>query len=339
MNPVFKIKNWQLLKARGLEGKVVLPSGDFVAIGKRAFVGNVVKQNQYLESVTVPEGVTVIKAEAFSGCENLRSVLLSADGNIGLSQGVFADCECLREVANSENINSIGALAFSNCAALQGIAFGNHLQRIGEGAFSNCHSLTFVALPVSLKEVGDGAFANCKELAFYTAPDTLSALSKWMFHECVSLREVVIPAAVSVIPESAFEGCISLREVNIPANVQQIEARAFKNCRKLHTIKMELGIKEIGAHAFDNIPALREVFVPHSLKKLGYGAFGTGKRKDGEKITVCVENEYMVRRMKSLLFWCGSANCTEIKLIGKSIEERKRDRRRANVDAKGTHLI
>ena len=102
---------------------------------------------------------------------------------------------------------------------------------------------------------------------------------------------------------------------------------------------MELGVQKSGARAFDNTPALREVFVPHSLKKLGRGAFGRGKRKDDEKITVCVENEYMVRRMKSLLFRCGSAGCTTVKLIGKTVEERKRDRRRANVDAKGTHLI
>ena len=336
MKPIFKIKNWQLLKARGVEGRVVLPAGDFVAVGKRAFVG---KQNQYLESVAIPDGVSVIKAEAFAGDKNLRTVVLSTNGNIGLSQGVFAGCTRLREVANSEYINSIGALAFSNCAALQGIAFGKHLHRIGEGAFANCQSLTSVSLPSSLREIGKGAFAGCRELAFYSADDALPALSEEMFRDCVSLREAIIPAAVSVIPRGAFEGCISLREVKIPANVNEIEARVFKNCRKLHTVRMELGIKEIGAHAFDNCPALREVFVPHSLKKLGYGAFGTGKRKDGEKITVCVENEYMVRRMKSLLFWCGSANCTEIKLIGKSIEERKRDRRRANVDAKGTHLI
>jgi hypothetical protein len=160
-----------------------------------------------------------------------------------------------------------------------------------------------------------------------------------MLLDCVSLREAVIPAAVTVVPKGAFKGCISLREVNIPAGVQTVEARAFENCRKLHTVRMELGVKEVGAHAFDGTPALREVFVPHSVKKLGRGAFGTGKRKDGEKITVCVENEYMVRRMKKLLFWCGSAKCTTVKLIGKTVEERKRERRRANVDAKGTHLI
>ena len=336
MKSTFKIKNWQLLKVRGLEGKVTLPTGNFVAIGKRAFAG---KQNRYLESVVLPEGVSVIKAEAFADCKNLRTVILFPLGNVGLSQGVFKGCTRLREVANSERINAIGAEAFANCTALQGITLGKDLHRIGEGAFANCGSLTAIELPASLCEIGKGAFEGCQELAFYTAPDTLSTLSKEMFRDCVSLREVVIPAAVSVIPESAFEGCISLREANIPANIVEIEARAFKNCRKLHTVRMELGIKEIGAHAFDDIPALREVFVPHSVKKLGRGAFGTKKRTDGEKITVCVENEYMVRRMKQLLFWCGSANCTTVKLIGKTVEERKRDRRRANVDAKGTHLI
>ena len=336
MKPTLKIKNWQLLKARDAEGRVVLPTGEFVAIGKRAFWG---KHNRYIESVTLPTGVSVIKAEAFAGAKNLRTVILPTDCNIGLSQGVFAGCTRLREVANSESVNSIGALAFSGCTALQKIELGNALSRIGVGAFANCCSLTSIVLPSSLREIGDGAFEGCRELAFYTVPDTLSALSAEMFLDCVSLREIVIPAAVTVIPEGTFFGCVSLREVKIPANVQEIEAYAFANCRKLHTVKMELGVTRIGAHAFDNTPALREVFVPHSLKKLGRGAFGTGKRKDGEKVTVCVENEYMVRRMKHLLALCGSAKCTTVKLIGKSIEERKRERHRESLDAKGTHLI
>ena len=39
MKPIFKIQKWQLLKASGCEGNVVLSCGDFVAIGKRAFAG------------------------------------------------------------------------------------------------------------------------------------------------------------------------------------------------------------------------------------------------------------------------------------------------------------
>ena len=148
MKPTFKIKNWQLLRARGAEGNVVLPEGDFVAVGKRAFAG---KHNQYLQSVRIPNGVSVIKAEAFEECNNLRTVILPTGGNIGLSQGVFAGCTRLREVANSEHINSIGALAFAGCASLQRIDFGKDLRRIGEGAFSGCRSLSSISLPSDLR--------------------------------------------------------------------------------------------------------------------------------------------------------------------------------------------
>ena len=64
MKSTCKIKNWQLLKVRGAEGKVMLSAGGFVAIGARAFAG---KQNPYIESVEIPEGISVIKAQAFVG--------------------------------------------------------------------------------------------------------------------------------------------------------------------------------------------------------------------------------------------------------------------------------
>ena len=160
-----------------------------------------------------------------------------------------------------------------------------------------------------------------------------------VFGNCLALTEVTVRPGVTHLPINAFRDCSHLTTVTLPEGLISIDDGAFENCRSLHTVKMELGITKIGARAFDNTPALCEVFVPHSLKKLGRGAFGTKKRKDGEKITVCVENEYMVRRMKRLLFWSGSANCTTVKLVGKSIEERKRERRRANLDEKGTHLI
>ena len=100
MKSILKIKNWQLLRARGAEGNVALPKGDFTSIGKRAFAG---KHNPYLQSVRIPEGVSVIKAEAFARSQNLRTVILPTSGDIGLSQGVFAGCTRLHEVANSRS--------------------------------------------------------------------------------------------------------------------------------------------------------------------------------------------------------------------------------------------
>ena len=133
MKSVLKIKKWQLLRARGLEGKVTLPKGDFVAIGARAFAG---KQNPYMDSVTIPEGVSVIKSEAFAKSRNLRTVILPTNGNIGLSQEVFKGCTRLREVANSEHINVIGDLAFADCTALQRIDLANSASSISTARIS-----------------------------------------------------------------------------------------------------------------------------------------------------------------------------------------------------------
>ena len=43
--------------------------------------------------------------------------------------------------------------------------------------------------------------------------------------------------------------------------------------------------------------------------------------------------------MKRLLFWCGSADCAEVLVVGKSIEERKRERRRSSLNSGPAHLI
>jgi len=337
MKTDIKVKNWQLRKVKCTDASVDLSQKEFVAVEKRAFSNR--GNRKYTEQVILPKGVSVLKAEAFSACTRLKQITLPADNNVGISGGVFQNCCRLRTVNNSGVIQSIGARAFLHCDMLQEIELGSDLRRIGEEAFRGCRSLRRIDLPPSLREIGKGAFRDCTELEFFSASEDLPQLAPELFRDCISLREVTLSKAVQVVPSRAFEGCSALREVAIPSNVQTIETRAFADCRRLKKVTMELGVQRIGAKAFLGAEQLQEVVVPHTLKKLGRGAFGLGKRKDGEKITVCVENEYMVRRMKRLLFWCGSGGCTTVKLVGKSIEERKRERRRSDLNAKGAHLV
>jgi hypothetical protein len=99
---------------------------------------------------------------------------------------------------------------------------------------------------------------------------------------------------------------------------------------------MELGVSAVGAFALANNENLESVTVPHSLSKLGFGAFGLGRRE--KKTVIYVDNEYMCRRMKRLLFWCGSAGRAIVCMQGKTIEERKRERRRTSLDQKAEHI-
>ena len=52
-----------------------------------------------------------------------------------------------------------------------------------------------------------------------------------------------------------------------------------------------------------------------------------------------VETEYMLRRMKIQLILCGSIGRVELIRDGKSIEERKRERRRSTLEQTPVHLI
>ena len=104
-------------------------------------------------------------------------------------------------------------------------------------------------------------------------------------------------------------------------------------------MELGLGTARIGAFAFADTPRLREVEIPRTVTRLGFGAFGLGARPDDEKIVLRVENEYMRRRMKRLLLLCGSNRCARVELVGKSIEERKRERHRTELDQKPAHLF
>ena len=52
-----------------------------------------------------------------------------------------------------------------------------------------------------------------------------------------------------------------------------------------------------------------------------------------------VDNEYMCRRLRLRLFLCGSVGRVQVVQIGKTIDERKRERRRSTIEQTPVHLI
>lgn len=332
MKEIVKIKKWQLMRYRSSAIEADLTGAEFVTVGKRAFRGSVA------ESLTLPAATSALKAEAFYRCARLKSVTLPSSNNVGLSCGVFRGCGRLHEVENSEMLSAIGESAFESCVMLREIRFGRDLHRVGENAFRSCRSLTSLSLPFGIEQLGRGAFRDCTELETVEA-ESLQASAKELFRGCISLREAPMPTAWNALPDGIYRECSALREVQIPQNIQTIGKHAFDGCTRLSDLTLSLGLESIGAYAFANLPALGEVLIPHSVKKLGYGAFGTGVRPLEERVRLLVENDYMARRLKRMLLWCGSSGCATVSVIGKTIEERKRERRRKSLDSEPVHLV
>ncbi len=332
MKETIKIKKWQLLRYRSQKNEADLSAGDFLTVGKRAMHRGV------MQSILLPPACSAIKTEAFRDCRRLKTIVLPSANNIGLSAGVFRGCARLHEVSNSEQLSAIGTAAFENCVMLENLTFGRSLHRIGERAFYGCRSLTELRLPGSVESIGRAAFADCTEIAAVDCSE-LTVASEELFRGCISLAEIAIPQTWDRLPDGIFRDCAALSEVRIPGQVQSIGKHAFAGCSSLASVTLELGVTRIGAHAFADTPCLREVTVPHSVKRLGFGAFGLGKRAEEEKINLTVENDYMARRLRRMVRRCGSAGCVKVSLVGKSIEERKRERRRASLTTDPVHLV
>lgn len=72
----------------------------------------VFKNNKNLYALNLPDSVTEIPNNAFSGCENLHSIY--CDGVITIGKNAFKDCTALRIFTVNNTITSLGENAFEN---------------------------------------------------------------------------------------------------------------------------------------------------------------------------------------------------------------------------------
>ena len=330
--PIAKIKKWQLLRLRSKEEFIDLSATDALSIGRRAFF-----RKKKLKEIILPREISAIKTEAFLNCKALTRVTLGRQNTVGISEKAFKGCTALKALENSDMIFSIGARAFQGCRALEEINLGTELRRIGEQAFWGCDALSAVSVPSGAERIGKRAFAGCAALSRVTIQNGATSLSPELFRNCRALAQVELPQTLASVASGAFRGCTALEEIEIPTSVRKIEKKAFRGCTKLARVELSLGCQQIGAGAFAGCTALAAVNIPRTVKRLGFAAFGLGKKQD--KIVLSVENEYMLRRLKRLLFFCGSLGRAEVVLAGKTVAQRKRERRRTTIEKEPTHLI
>ena len=86
---------------------------DVVEIGKRCM-----ENNETIENVTVPAGVTRISESAFRKCAALVRADLPDTLKI-IGKTAFCDCKALRDIEIPDSVQEFGERAFSGCSALE----------------------------------------------------------------------------------------------------------------------------------------------------------------------------------------------------------------------------
>lgn len=111
------------------------PTGN--TIGTRVFAYTCVK----ITDVTLPEGITTIGGECFSGCKMLTGVTL-CNSLTTIGAQAFMNCSALTEIHLTSGVTTIDAEAFRNCSALTGITIPSSVTTLGAEVFEGCSGLT-----------------------------------------------------------------------------------------------------------------------------------------------------------------------------------------------------
>ncbi len=258
---------------------------------------------------TIPNSVTAIGGEAFSGCSRLTNINIP-NSVTSIGGGAFSECSSLTDINIPNSVTSIENVTFSGCSSLTAVNIPNSVTAIGDGAFGDCSRLTTVNIPNSVTEIGSVAFRRSgitdinvsssnpkftsdngvlfsknmdtlicyppgKTNSTYTVPNSVTEIGNSAFSECSSLTTVNIPNSVNAIGLHAFLDCSSLTSVNIPNSVTKIEYQAFSGCSSLTTVNIPNSVTAIEWFAFMGCSSLTTINIPNSVTEIGNWAFSS----------------------------------------------------------------
>ena len=240
-----------------------------------SYLGNITS----LEKVVLPEGLTELCSNMFSGCEKLKDIHLP-DSLMCIGNCAFDNCISLISIEIPDSVTSIGLGTFQNCSQLTSIVIPEGVTSIGSSTFICCGSLTSVVIPEGVTSIGERAFAICNKLHIVSLPRTLE-----------SLGEQIIDYSLDAIYYSGTEEewqNISIGSNNNAINssfviyntpVTSIELKNNGTFKYFEVSNGDVYIQELLDKNIESID-LSEMFNGYTIKKLSDGLF-----RDCSKLT------------------------------------------------------
>ena len=280
-------------------------------------------------SITIPNSVTYIRNEAFSGCSNLTSVSIPNSVK-SIGERAFSDCSNLTAInvdSDNTHYSSINGILYNyaqdtliQCpGAKSSVNIPNKVTTIGYGAFSHCNNLTAITIPNNIKSIGENAFSNCDNLTAITIPNSVKSIGERAFSNCSNLTAINVDSGNTHY--SSIDGILynhaqdtliqcpgAKSSVNIPNKVTTIGYGAFCNCNNLTAITIPNSITSIEENAFEGCSNLTSVLsLAYTPPILGVKCFD-GVNSDCSFIVPC--KSMTAYHASNWIYWINTDNIT-----------------------------
>ena len=161
--------DWEAIKqSRGSLVTIDLEGATYTGVDKDNWVGGM-GSNHKLTTIKLPQGITALGKNAFSGCTVLNTVTLPETLTI-IWDEAFSGCTVLNTVTLPEELTSIKYRAFYNCHGLESITLPDKVAKIEDYAFFNCDGLESVTCKApSPPTLGIYAFPNLLKAIYVPA--------------------------------------------------------------------------------------------------------------------------------------------------------------------------
>lgn len=188
-----------------------------------------------LTNVIIPNSVTTISDNAFSGSINLSNIIIpDFVKTIGIE--AFYGCR-LDTITIPTSVTSIGVGAFRYTSikiivnnnnplfsSLDGVLYNKDKTILLQHTFYNSN-ITFV-IPNTVKVIGEEAFYG-NWFNYIIIPQSVTTIGYYAFGECQNLKEISIPESVDSIGDYAFWCCYGLAKISLPKSLKKLGNYVF----------------------------------------------------------------------------------------------------------------
>ena len=278
--------------------KIVYEGNEYpVTLVEAMAFSNVDGSKSEIESVTLPESVTVIFDGAFEANRSLKKVEMP--GVTTISASAFKDCTSLKYGGFTlpDTIESIEARAFSGAfirseseleegTGFCSIKLPDSLRKLGSDVFTDCDAIKDIEIGKTLASIGSKAFYGCTNISSVTVSDENQAFassdgviySKDMttlifYSPAKPSTTFEIPSSVKTLESAAMQSLKYLEKVTIPAGITAIPDSFFAYSASLKEIGGGDDVRSVGGLSFAGCLSLEKIEFIGRLTSLSQRAF------------------------------------------------------------------